>query len=67
MEKTDAQKRAQAAYMEKFSIARARMLPEKYDKMKAHADSRGESVNAFINRAIDETMERDSVEREMDE
>ena len=31
----------------------------KKDIIKAHADSKGESVNAFINRAIDETMERD--------
>lgn len=27
--------------------------------IRAHAESRGEKVNAFINRAIDETMERD--------
>lgn len=27
--------------------------------VQAHAEARGESVNAFINRAIDETMERD--------
>ena len=27
--------------------------------IKAHADSKGESVNAFIRRAIDETMERE--------
>jgi len=26
---------------------------------KAHADAQGESLNAFINRAITETMERD--------
>lgn len=31
----------------------------KKDIIKAHAESMGESVNAFINRAIDETMERD--------
>lgn len=31
----------------------------KKDIIKAHADSRGESVNAFINRAIEETIERD--------
>ena len=31
----------------------------KKDAVKAHADSQGESVNAFINRAIDETMERE--------
>lgn len=28
--------------------------------IKAHADSRGESVNAFINRAIAETMAREA-------
>lgn len=28
-------------------------------EIKAHADSRGESVNGFIKRAIDETMQRD--------
>lgn len=27
--------------------------------IKAHAEARGESVNGFINRAIDETMERE--------
>lgn len=27
--------------------------------IKAHAEAKGESVNAFINRAIDETMARD--------
>lgn len=29
------------------------------DAIKAHAESMGESVNGFINRAIDETIERD--------
>ena len=31
------------------------------DKIKAHAESQGESLNGFINRAIDETMERDGI------
>lgn len=30
------------------------------DIIKAHAESQGESVNAFINRAIDNQMERDN-------
>ena len=30
------------------------------DKIRAHAESRGESVNAFIARAIAETIERDN-------
>lgn len=32
------------------------------DVIKAHAESRGESVNGFVNRAIDETMEREKKE-----
>lgn len=32
----------------------------KKDIIKAHAEKKGESVNAFINRAIDEAMERDN-------
>lgn len=31
---------------------------------KAHAEAQGESLNAFINRAINETMERDSSGKE---
>lgn len=31
----------------------------KKDTIKAHAESRGESVNGFIGRAIDETIARD--------
>ena len=31
----------------------------KKDIIKSHAEQNGESVNGFINRAIDETMERD--------
>lgn len=31
----------------------------KKDIIKAHAEKKGESVNAFINRAIDEAMERE--------
>lgn len=32
----------------------------KKEVIKAHSEARGESVNAFINRAVDETMERDN-------
>lgn len=58
-EKTEAQKKAQQKYMEKFAVARVRMEREKYDLVQAHAESKGESVNGFINRAINETMERE--------
>ena len=32
---------------------------EKYEAVQAHAEAHSESVNGFINRAIEETMERD--------
>lgn len=31
----------------------------KKEQIKAHAESKGESVNAYINKAIDERMERE--------
>lgn len=34
------------------------------DKIKTHAESMGESVNGFINRAIEETMDRDKEKSE---
>lgn len=61
-EKTAAQKKAQQKYMEKFAVARVRMDRERYELVQAHASARGESVNAFINRAIEETMEREGSE-----
>ena len=33
------------------------------DKIKAHAEGRGESVNSFIGRAIVEQMKRDNLEQ----
>lgn len=32
---------------------------EHYEVIKIHADSKGETVNGFIKRAINETMERE--------
>lgn len=34
------------------------------ETIKAHAETQGESLNAFINRAITETMERDGAATE---
>ncbi|MCD8189500.1 MAG: hypothetical protein LUD78_04655 [Clostridiales bacterium] len=36
----------------------------KKEQVQAHAKKRGESVNSFIARAIDETMERDNAEED---
>ncbi len=35
------------------------VLKGKKEGIRLHAESRGEKLNTFINRAIDETMERD--------
>ena len=42
--------------LDRLSVA---MPKGKKAEIKAHADSQGESVNKFINRAINETIERD--------
>lgn len=58
-EKTEAQKRAQRVYMDKFAVVQVRMERAAQETIKAHAKQRGESVNAFINRAVTETIERE--------
>ena len=45
---------------EKLDRVNLTMQKGQKDAVKAHAEARGESVNAFINRAITETMERDN-------
>lgn len=56
---TEAQARAHKKYIAQFVEVKARMSEERREEIRRHAESRGESLNAFINRAIDETMERD--------
>lgn len=57
--KTDAQKRAQKKYMEKLARVEVTMTTEKRQRLQEHAERKGESINAFVNRAIDEAMERE--------
>lgn len=59
-EKTEAQKKAQAKYMDRFAVARVRMDRDKYEAVQAHAEARGESVNAFICRSIENQMQQDN-------
>ena len=61
-ERSEALKRAQQRYMEKFAFACVRMQKDRYAAIQAHAAERKESVNSFINRAIAETMKRDGNE-----
>lgn len=56
---TSARNDAHKRYMEGHVEIRARVSTEQRDIIQAHADAHGESVNAFIIRAIQETMGRD--------
>ena len=57
---SEAQRKATDKYLEKFDEMRVRVPKGHKDTVKAHAEAQGESLNAFINRAITETMERDT-------
>lgn len=57
--KSKEQQEAQRKYMSKMARIGLTMTPEKKQRIQDHADRHGESVNAFINRAIDEAIERE--------
>lgn len=55
-----AQQRAVNKYVKNnYDEVKLRMPKGKKDVIQAHAAQQGESVNAYINRAIDEAMQRD--------
>ena len=61
MPASKAQQRAVSKYMkENYDVYQVRMPKGRKAEIKAHAEARGESVNGFITRAIDETIERDT-------
>lgn len=60
MPASKAQQRAVNKYMSaNYDRINLTMDKGKKDIIKSHADTMGESVNGFINRAIDSQMERD--------
>ena len=57
---TEAQKKANAKYIAKaYDRIELKVKKGRKDLIKAHAESKGESINGFVNRAINETMERE--------
>lgn len=57
---SEARKKANAKYNAKaYEQMPVRVSKGKKAIIQNHAEQNGESVNGFINRAIDETMERD--------
>ena len=58
-----AQQKAVNKYVrDNYDRVNVNMAPGQKETVKAHAEARGESVNAFINRAVLETMERDNAQ-----
>ena len=56
--------KAQNKYIAKaYDRVNLTMPKGKKETVQAHAESQGESVNGFINRAINEAMERDQQEK----
>ena len=63
-----AQTRAKNKYNAKaYDSLRIVVKKGRKEIIKAHAEQQGESINGFVNRAIDEAMERDTTEPEDDE
>ena len=57
--RSEAQKKAVAKYnAANYDRVELRVEKGKKETIKAFAESRGESLNGFINRAIDEAMQR---------
>ncbi len=63
MPASKAQQKAVSKYMkENYDEIKVRVDKGRKAEIKAHADSRGESVNSFIGRAIDNQMKQDNKE-----
>lgn len=61
MSQTEAQLRASKKYhQEKLDEIKLRVPKGEKERIQAHAAAGGESTNAFIYRAINETIERDT-------
>ena len=56
---SEAQKKANAKYLETQDEIKIRVPKGRKAEIQAHAQAQGESLNGFIVRAVDETIERD--------
>ena len=59
---SEAQQRATKKYQAKLERIYLWLTPELKQQITVHAEQNGESVNAFVQRAVMEAMERDSRE-----
>ncbi|MDR2044245.1 MAG: hypothetical protein LBQ15_07750 [Clostridium sp.] len=64
MPQSKAHQKASRKYNEKaYDRIELKVTKGKKTNLQAHAESKGESLNAFVNRAIDETVERDNADK----
>ena len=61
---SEARRRANEKWRSKFPEVRFRVSKEKKEQIQEHAAQQGETLNAFLNRAVSETMERDHAKKE---
>ena len=59
MSTSEAQLRASKKYHDKFEKLQIRVTPEEKAAVEKHAAQINESVNAFVRRAINETIDRE--------
>ena len=57
---SEARLKANKKYLSQFSDVKIRLKPEEHKTVQDHAKKTGESVAAFIKRAINETIDRDN-------
>jgi len=58
---SEAKKRANAKYsLKAYDRIELKVVKGRKADLQAHAENKGESLNGFVNRAIDETVKRDN-------
>ena len=59
---SESQKKATMKYIKNnYDRVELKVAKDRKAELKAHAEKNGESLNSFINRAIDEAVERDNI------
>lgn len=63
MAQTEAQQKAIKKYQAKLQRIYVWLSPEQKERIVAHTQKKGESINAFVQRAIMETIDRENEEK----
>ena len=63
MAQTEAQLKASKKYHEKFELIQFRVAKGKKQVLQEHAAQRGESLNGFLNRVVDQALSADDAKK----